>query len=180
MLDYSKNHYELFGLEPGYLIDSDRLARRFRELQRVVHPDRYAGASEREKRLSMQGSTLINEAYRILRDPIERGRYLLELHGVDPDRAGRQQDPEFLMEQMELREQLGEARSQADPYAVISELMSDIKRRIGSLVARMALCMESASAESMEEAAELLRKMQFLRKLQQDAENLEAQLDEEV
>ncbi|HXK57292.1 MAG TPA: hypothetical protein PLZ16_11665 [Gammaproteobacteria bacterium] len=55
MLDFSKNYFELFGLPVGYIIDKVQLAERYRELQRVVHPDRFANASEQEKRLSMQG-----------------------------------------------------------------------------------------------------------------------------
>lgn len=180
MLDLTKNHFELFGLEPGYVIDSTRLASRYRELQRVVHPDRFAGSSDREKRLSMQGSTLVNEAYQVLRDPVARGRYLLELLGVDPDSAGKQQDPGFLMQQMELREQLESATRLEDPLTGIGELLTSTSKIINGLIAQMALCMESGTPESYDEAASLLRKLQFLRKLQQDAEELEERLDEET
>ena len=180
MLDFSKNYFELFGLEPSYVIDSEQLSSRYRELQRVVHPDRYAGASEQERRLSIQGSTLINEAYSLLRDPVARGRYLLELNGVDPDAGGETHDPAFLMEQIELREELSEARGHTDPYGVISNIMTDINKRTKGLVGRMALCMEEGGEQDLLEAAELLRKMQFLSKLQQDAGNLEAELDESL
>ncbi|MES9845310.1 MAG: Fe-S protein assembly co-chaperone HscB, partial [Candidatus Sedimenticola sp. 6PFRAG5] len=85
MLDFSKNYFELFGLPAGYIIDAEQLSGRYRELQRVVHPDRYANASDQERRLSMQGATRINEAFDTLKDPIQRARYLLSLNGIDVD-----------------------------------------------------------------------------------------------
>ena len=106
MLDFSKNYFELFGLPVDYTVDRGDLSERYRELQRVVHPDRFASASEQERRLSMQGSTLINEAFQTLKDPMLRARYLLSLHGVDMETKDSTQDMEFLMEQMELREEL--------------------------------------------------------------------------
>ncbi len=180
MLDFSKNYFELFGLPVSYIIDAEQLSEHYRELQRVVHPDRYANASEQERRLSMQGATRINEAYQTLKDPIRRAHYLLSLHGIDMEmQKETTQDTAFLMEQLELREQLEQARHDADPYAVIAGLMADINRRITSLVGQMALQFENATPEQLEEAREILRKMQFLQRFRQDAEALEAELDEE-
>ena len=70
--DFSKNYFELFGLPVGYIVDAKALAERYRELQRIVHPDRFANASDQERRLSVQGAALINEAYETLKDPIAR------------------------------------------------------------------------------------------------------------
>ena len=85
MLDFSKNFFELFGLPVGFLVDGQELAVRYRELQKVVHPDRYAAAGEQSQRLSLQGATLVNEAYETLKDPLKRARYLLTLKGVEID-----------------------------------------------------------------------------------------------
>jgi molecular chaperone HscB len=98
MLDFSKNYFELFGLPVGYIVDGAELSERYRELQRIVHPDRYANASDQERRLSIQGAALINEAYDTLKDPVARGSYLLGLHGVEMDALNEStQDMEFLM-----------------------------------------------------------------------------------
>ena len=179
MLDFSKNYFELFGLPVGYIVDTEQLAERYRELQRVVHPDRFANASEQERRLSMQGATRINEALETLKDPILRARYLLSLNGIEMD-AQRESthDAAFLMEQLELREQLEEARHSDDPFTTISELMLGINRKINALVGQMAVQFEEATPDQLEEAREILRKMQFLQKLRFDAESLEAELDE--
>jgi len=179
MLDFSKNYFELFGLPIGYTLDRSDLAERYRELQRVVHPDRFASASEQERRLSMQGSILINEAFQTLKDSMLRARYLLSLHGVEMGEGKEStQDMEFLMEQMELREELAEARDKADPFAVVSKIISGIDRRIKGLIQQMTEQFESATPEQLAAAREIVLKMQFLQKLHQDAEALEAELED--
>ena len=78
----TSNHFELFGLVPAFALDPSRLDAAYRDIQSQVHPDRYAHAGDAERRASMQMTTRVNEAYRTLKDPVERGKYLLELHGV--------------------------------------------------------------------------------------------------
>ncbi len=180
MLDFSKNYFELFGLPVAYAIDRDQLADRYRELQQETHPDRYAHASEQEKRLSMQAATHLNEALETLKDPILRGRYMLALNGIETDTSKSTQDSAFLMEQLELREELAEAKSKADPYAVTGRIRSDVKRRLNAFSDELAELFANPGTEQLEAAQEILRKMQFLQKLRYDAELLEEELDEAV
>ncbi len=81
--DIAQDHFSLFGLAPAYVLDAAALDGAYREIQSRVHPDRYAAAGEAEKRASLQWTTRVNEAYRTLKDPVQRARYLLELRGVD-------------------------------------------------------------------------------------------------
>ena len=179
MLDFKKNYFELFGLPVSYVVDMDRLATRYRELQRVMHPDRYAGASDYERRLSIQGATQVNQAHETLKDPIQRARYMLSLSGMDVSADNETtKDAAFLMEQLELREELEEARGKPDPYAAISELMRGINLRINSLIGQLAVQFETGQPEQLMAARETLRKMQFLQKLRDDAESIETELDE--
>ena len=67
MLDFSRNHFELFGLPVGFDMDRDLLAERYLALQAAVHPDRFASAPDQERRLSMQASTRVNEAFQTLK-----------------------------------------------------------------------------------------------------------------
>jgi molecular chaperone HscB len=76
-LDFARNHFELLGLPAQYAVDPARLEHGYRELQSQVHPDRFAAATEAERRVAMQWATRVNEAYRTLRNPLERARYLL-------------------------------------------------------------------------------------------------------
>ena len=102
-----QNHFELFELAPGYALDTAALESAYREIQARVHPDRFAHAGDAERRASMQWTTRINEAYRTLKSPVRRAKYLLELNGVDVAfETNTSMPPEFLMKQMELREAL--------------------------------------------------------------------------
>jgi len=85
MLNFSQNYFELFGLPNQFHTDLNALSERYRELQRVTHPDRYANASDQEKRIAMQGATLINEAFQTLKNPLQRAQYMLSLKGLNAD-----------------------------------------------------------------------------------------------
>jgi molecular chaperone HscB len=174
MLDLTQNYFELFGLPVGFEVDPAALAERYRELQRIVHPDRYASGTEQERRLSMQGATLLNEALATLQDPLLRAQYLLRLLGAEAG-TGQPMAPAFLMEQMELREALGELRSRSDPLAAAGAFIGDVRQRVDAMVSRLG---ERFAAGDLPAAAELVRELQFLRKLQVEAENLEAELED--
>jgi molecular chaperone HscB len=179
MVDFSKNYFELFGMPVGFRVDKTALAERYRDLQKVVHPDRFASGSEAEQRLSLQQTTQLNEAHATLKDPVKRAIYLLKLNGVDMAlEKETTQDTAFLMEQLELREQLSEAKHQADPVAVLDELMGRVDAMIKALVAQLAMQFETATEEQLEAARESVRKMQFLNKLHAEAQALEEELEE--
>ena len=179
MFDLSKNYYELFGMPVTYIVDLPALADRYRELQRVVHPDRYSNASAQEQRLSLQQATMVNEAYETMKDPLKRAQYLLSLNGIDVQ-VGKEttKDTAFLMQQLELREELENARNQADPHAALDDLMQRISAMIKQLVAQIAMQFEAGTEEQLEAARESVRKMQFLNKLHSEAEALESELED--
>jgi len=179
--ELSQNHFELFGLPVGFDIDAELLGERYRELQRTVHPDRFANASERDRRLSMQRTTQINEAFQALKQPLARARYLLELHGVGvDDERDTHVDPEFLMEQMELRERLGEVGDSADPLGSLDALMRDIEQRSRHVMDGLAGLFEAGRGEDLEQAKREVQKMQFLDKLRREAEAVEEDLADAV
>jgi molecular chaperone HscB len=179
MFDFSKNYFELFGMPVGFRVDSAELASRYRELQKVVHPDRYAAAGEQSQRMSLQSATMVNEAYEILRDPLKRAQYLLTLQdeAYDP-RPQTLNDPAFLMQQMELREALERVQTAADPQAEIDALMREIGGLIKGQIAQLAVQFEDSGADQLAAAAQTVQKMQFLNKLHAEAEAIEADLEE--
>jgi molecular chaperone HscB len=157
------NHFDLFGLAPAYALEIDALERSYREIQSRVHPDRFAHAGDAERRASLQWTTRVNEAYRTLKDPVQRAKHLLELHGVDVAFETNTAMPsDFLMQQMGLREALETAVGKKDP-ASLDALRHDLRK------ARQAL--EKTIAEAIDAkkdyaaAAGLVRKLQFLDKL---------------
>ena len=179
LVDFSKNFFELFGLPPVFEVEIDRLAERYRALQQALHPDRFAAAGARERRLSMQASTQINAAYQTLKEPVARARYLLHLHtGEQANENETTKDMGFLMEQMELREALAGAQNQPDPYAAVSEVMDRLRELSGGLVHQLTERLSVPTADDLEAARELVRKLQFVQKCRVAAEQVEAGLDE--
>jgi len=179
VLDFSKNHFELFGLPVSYRLDTALVAERYRALQHALHPDRYAAAGDREKRLSMQASARINEAFQVLKDPMARARYLLSLHtGELGSENETTRDMAFLMEQMELREALADAKNQRDPGGTVGGVLDRLLDQSGELISELEGRFDSPSMEDLEAARELVRKLQFVAKCRVEAENLEAELDD--
>ena len=179
MFDFSKNYFELFGMPVGFLLDGAELSARYRELQKVVHPDRYAASGEQSRRLSLQSATMVNEAYQTLKDPLKRAQYLLTLKGMEIDAPQKTlNDPAFLMQQMELREALAGVRDMADPQAELDALLREIGNMSKTLVGQLAVQFEESSPEQLQAAAQTVQKMQFLNKLQAEAEAVEADLAE--
>lgn len=171
----TQDYFQLFQLPRSFELDRQALADTYRELQRAVHPDKFAHASDRERRLSVQQAAQINEAYRVLKDPIARARYLLELQGHAFDDHQTAMDPMFLMEQMELRERLSELRQGDDPLAELEQLRAEGETRNKALLQELNALFADPSADLVQ-AAELIRKLQFMRKLLDEATEIEEEL----
>jgi molecular chaperone HscB len=125
-----EDHFSVFGLPGEYAIDAAELDRRFRDLSRQLHPDRFARAEPRERRLSLERATRLNDAYRALKDWRSRAAYLLKLAGTDVFAEGRTYaDPEFLEEQLEWREGLAIAAADRDG-ARLARLAADARERL--------------------------------------------------
>lgn len=166
MLDLKQDYFALFGLTPAFRIDEERLEQAYLDLQGKVHPDRFAHLSDAEKRQSMQWATHANEAFRTLKSPLSRGHYLLELRGVDPAfDTNTAMSAEFLMEQMEWREALGEATEAADED-VLDDLARRIRQSSRALVDELACQLDDTG--DLEGAADTVRRMKFLEKLQHE------------
>jgi molecular chaperone HscB len=163
MLDFSRNHFELFGLPMTFALEADRLDQAYRGIQAEIHPDKFAHAGEAEQRLSMQWSTRVNEAYQTLRKPFERARYLLELNGIDAMDAKNTSMPgDFLMQQMEWREALMEARENRDMPA-LQALEQDLKAHAKNLQTLLGQLLDEQ--QNYVEASNVLRKVRFMDKL---------------
>jgi molecular chaperone HscB len=110
-----QNHFDLFHLPQRFAIDNAALDKAYHEVQSRVHPDKFAHASDAEKRVAMQWATRANEAYQTLRSPFRRAAYLCELNGIDLQIESNTAMPgAFLMQQMEWREALEEAKATKD------------------------------------------------------------------
>ena len=122
-----ENHFALFQMTPTFAIDAAQLDAAYRELQSRVHPDKFAAATDAEKRVAMQWATRANEAYQTLKNPLKRATYLCELNGVDLGiESNTAMPPAFLMQQMEWREALDDARDGKD-MAALEQLDAELR-----------------------------------------------------
>src|SRR5688500_10869105 len=115
------DYFAYLGIPRSYHVDLDRLGELLREKSRKFHPDRFARAEPRERTYSLQHTTYLNDAVRTLRDPQRRAEYVLSLYGLKAganDRERAKMDPAFLMEMMETRESLADAKAANDGPAL--------------------------------------------------------------
>jgi molecular chaperone HscB len=156
-----QNHFDLFQLPAKFDLDQDALDAAYREIQGRVHPDRFVNASDAEKRVAMQWATRANEAYQTLRHPQKRAQYLCELHGVDLQTESNTAMPmDFLMQQMELREALADARAARDAGA-LDALDAQVR---GERRQRLAQVGKLLDAGDYQGAAQGVRALMFLDK----------------
>ena len=156
-----QNHFELFQLPATFAIDAAALDSAYREVQGRVHPDRFVNATDAEKRVAMQWATRANEAYQTLKHPQQRARYLCELHGVEVNAESNTAMPmDFLMQQMEWREALGEAKGARDA-AALEQLERDVQL---DRKARMAEIEQHLNAGDYPKAAQGVRALMFIDK----------------
>lgn len=171
MADLTNNYFELFNLPANFEIDTVELAERYRQLQRAVHPDKFAGAPDRDRRLALQHTSQINEAFQTLKNPLTRGRYLLQLQGMDwNDEKDTQMDADFLMTQMALREELAELTQ----VSALNAFLARLDEKITHLNRHLA---EQFEEENYQNAKESLRKLQFFYKLREETLQIEERLE---
>jgi len=172
----SRSFFELFHFPEQYALDVDLLEQRYRQAQRSVHPDKYAGSEALAQRLAVQYSSLLNEARDTLRSPVKRANYLLGRVGRDD--AGLKEntttaDPEFLMQQIEWREALEECAQQPDPL----QALDGLKRQFEAALDGYENEFDAAFTRRDFEAAHVnIVKMQFLAKLLAEVDMQEERL----
>jgi len=164
--------FDTLGIAPTFDLDLAALEKRYRELARVLHPDRYLGASAAERRMALGKAVEVSDAWRLLRDPIRRAEALLRRHGVRVEEGKEPKAaPEFLMEMLEQRESLSEAKASGDAAAV-ERLAEAIYNRQKDVTARIAAALASPGsaspngndAPSLDEVVSLLGELRYYRR----------------
>ncbi|NOY71792.1 MAG: Fe-S protein assembly co-chaperone HscB [Gammaproteobacteria bacterium] len=168
MTDFlQKNYFELFDFPLQFDLSCPTLRVRYRNLQASVHPDQYAGGTAQERRLAVQFSALINQAYLTLKDPLQRGRYLLSLLDDVNEPAHTVQDTALLLEQMSLREEFDEIKK-TSPVEVsrLMILIEKIETRQQAVLTDLSACFQHMNeTKNTKKASKLLDKYQFFSKL---------------
>lgn len=173
--DLSQNYFELFGLPIAFEIDRGQLRSAQRRLQAEYHPDRHVNGSDRDRRLSVQIASWINQASETLQDPVKRARYMLEIGGADiPDDSATTSDTAFLMEQLELREEIEACREAADGLQRCQQVAEQLRQRAHDLAAEF---VTSFAAHELPKATQISHKMQFIQRLQLQLDELQFELE---
>ena len=172
-MNLNQNHFELFGLPARFAVDGSALEARYHELQREVHPDRFATAPDAGRRVSMQLATRVNEAYQTLKSPLKRAVYILQLRGVDPEfETNTAMPPEFLMEQMSWRERIEAGSEKSETLLQLQVGLRDESRKIYEK-----LHGQLDQGRDDQAASQTARMLMFYEKLDEEIEDKLAELE---
>jgi molecular chaperone HscB len=171
----TKDPFETLGLSPRFDLDLEAAEKRHRELSKTLHPDRYGGRPAAERRQALGRAIEVNEAWRVIKDPVRRAEALLARLGVQvPEGEEPRAAPELLMQMMELREALSEARQNRDLRAALS-LAQRVRSDQERLLARLGALFADAPA-SKDELVRLLGELRYTRRFLEEAAAIEDEL----
>ncbi len=169
-MNLQSNDFQIFGLPERFALERSELDTRWKDLQRQAHPDRHASADAASQRLAMQWSVRINEAYQRLKDPIKRAAYLCELRGAPIEAENNTAMPsDFLMQQMQWREDLDEAEGAEALERMADEVLQARRERIAAL---------QAALDEQGDAAAAARQVRALMFIERFARDVEGRLDQ--
>ena len=165
------DHFTRFGLDRDFRLDGEALDRRYFQLQRQLHPDRFATRGQRERLLSQQQAITLNDAYETLKDPLRRADYLVHLlgAGVLPQGCDAVNDPVILMEAMELREALHEAEMSHEVERIARRTLADIDDCVDELA-------DTFDKGDLPVACRLTTRLKYLMKLKDEVRMRRAQI----
>lgn len=167
-------YFALLSMEPVFSIDAALLASRFRALQSETHPDRFAAASDADKRAALEKATEVNDAYQALSDPVRRAMYLLWLKNVNGmDEKDTSMPHAFLVEQIEWREAIADAKLKEDMDR-LEAMMIELASVLQSLGDTFSAAYEG---DHLPTATTLARKMRFTQKLIEEVDQAMAALE---
>jgi molecular chaperone HscB len=177
--DRTADHFRVFGLPRKFDLDMADLERRYKEMTKVLHPDRFARADGRARRASLERSVQLNLAWSTLSEPVPRAEYLLSLQGIEvgesasskksgevDNRATQPVDTALLIEVMDLREALAEARSRGD-RAKVASLVADVQAHHDKEMAEVAAGFAAAKPDLAAIAARMVAARYYRRFLEE-------------
>ncbi len=177
-LDLKQSYFELFDLELAFDIDVKRLHSEQQRLQAIFHPDRYVNASEQEKRLSVQQASWINEAFDILSNPVKRARYMLVLSGLElNDESETTTDTDFFMDQIAIREEIDECRSDVDPLSCCDHIAKKLRSKAEQFGLEF---VASFNQGQLDNARLSSRKMLFIQRILDQLTDFQIELEEGI
>jgi molecular chaperone HscB len=170
--------FDTLGIPPRFAVELPELEKRYRELSRTLHPDKYVGRPASERRMALSRAIEVNEAWRILRDPARRAEALLRRAGLQTGETSQAPaDPELLMEMMEQREALSDARASKD-RPTLERLLSQMRAREQSVLARLGSILDQAGAggDALRSGLPILGELRYVRRFLEEASAVEDEI----
>jgi len=163
-----QNFFELFSLVKNFNTDLSKLELAYQRQVGKFHPDKFATATDKEKNLALQNTSLVNTAYDTLKSPLLRATYLLELEGINAfDEKDTQMDVAFLMSQIELRESLEAIESSKDEIE-LDDFIENITSKIRMNINKISTAFDS----DYDQIKNLVRELKFYEQLNLHAKQL--------
>lgn len=179
------NPFEALGIEARYDLDLKEVEKRHRELSVALHPDKFAAVGPSARREAIERAARVNEAWRIVKDPVRRAEALFELAGI---KVGETNEPKtdqaFLMDMMEMREALAEARDEKN-LGKIRALADDAEKREKAVKEAISLAVARAPSAQIDKhllvsALPKLGELRFYRRMLEDVSAIEETLSEQA
>jgi molecular chaperone HscB len=164
------NPFARLGVEPKFSVDLVELERVHRELSRALHPDKHAQGLPAERRKTLEEAVAVNEAWRVVRDPLRRAEALLALRGLEVEGPEAKPSPAFLMEMMERREELEAAKAKG--AAALERLAAEVEVAFERTRDRLASALDEGQT-GFGPAPRLLAELRFQRRLLDEIASLE-------
>lgn len=170
--DPTRNYFDCLGVPLSYDQDPSDLVRRHRKAQRTFHPDRFVSKSARERRLSLEHATALNDALRVLRDASLRAQYMLKLRGCDLEDESKQVSlsPMFLMEVMELREVIDELKG-SDTHVERGQIERDVAQKYEAVLSGLSRGF-SNNGTSTDDIAQGVAQLKYLKRILEELQRL--------
>jgi molecular chaperone HscB len=182
--DAKADYFAILGVPARYSVDLAAAEAAFKQLSRQVHPDRFATSDPRARRASLARTVQLNEAWRTLKDPLLRAEYMLRRAGVDIGEGGKSGDddgdatmevappPAFLMEILELHDELGGARRAGDEVKV-ALMTGEMRERLSACMADIAAGIEAGTPDGLAEAGKAMVALRYYRRFLDEANEQE-------
>jgi molecular chaperone HscB len=168
--------FETLGAERRFDLDLTVLEKRHRELSRALHPDKHAQEGATGRRAALEKAAAVNEAWRVVRDPVKRAEALFRLAGIAVGETNEPKaSPDFLMEVMEQREALAEARAAKD-LAKVEALAAEMKKRAREAEAKLAKGFSNGGAK--EPLLPLLGELRYYKRFLEEVRAIEEEQEE--
>ena len=162
-----QNYFELFDLKTSFFVDDEALKKAYQSKVTKFHPDNFATKSQSEQLQALQNTSLVNSAYTALKTPLNRASYLLNLENINPfDEKDTNMDTNFLISQIELREQLENIKDQKDNLA-----LDNFTEQVQDFIKDNIVSISEAFTESLDlqEIKTLVRELKFYEQLNKEA-----------